>query len=316
QVYDVVPNDLKEGYVQSWNVAVQRSLPWKFVVEAAYVGNRGNGILGRYNLNAGRVLGAGAAGRPLNILYGRTADTNTWLPVSNNYNALQMKFDRRFSDGFQLTTAYTYSKAIDYGTGDNGGFFNQINVRENRARAEFDQTHNLVQSFIWELPFGSRGRWLKDGVANWIVGGWQVNGIFTATTGAPLSFTYNATTLNAPGNGNRPDILRTPEIYKRVGSGQLWFDNTAFAAPARATFGNTGRNILNGPGFVNLDFSVMRKFPITETKVLEFRMESFNFTNTPHFNNPTTELTSSTFGQVTGAQQDQRQFQFGLKLLF
>ncbi len=317
QAYDVVPLDLKEGYIQSWNITVQRSLPWKLVFEAAYVGNRGNGILGRYNLNAGLIPGAGAAGQPLNQLYGRRAATNTWLPVSNNYNSLQVKFDRRLADGLILTTAYTFSKAIDYGTGDNGTFFNQINVRENRARASFDRTHNYVQSFVYELPFGSNRRFLNSSrVANWFIGGWQVNGIFTASSGEPLNFTISGTSLNAPGNNNRPDLLRRPEILRNVGSAGVWFDPAAFAAPSAGRFGTAGRNILAGPGFVNLDFSAMKKFAIKESKILELRAESFNFTNTPHFDNPSGDFSGSTFGRVTSAQQDQRQFQLGVKFIF
>ena len=93
-------------------------------------------------------------------------------------------------------------------------------------------------------------------------------------------------------------------------------DVTKFSAPQSATFGNTGRNILAGPGFVNLDFSLFRKIPITERLTAEARIESFNLTNTPHFNNPNTAFGSAGFGEITTAVQDQRQFQFGFKLMF
>jgi hypothetical protein len=229
------------------------------------------------------------------------------------YHSLQAKFDRRFSNGFLLTTAYTYGKAIDL-SNDNGGFFNQINYRLSRGRADTDRTHTFVQSYIWELPFGPRGRWLKSGAGRWLLGDWQVNGIFTAQTGDPLNLTYSATTLNAPGNGNRPNVSGKPEIFGAVGRGVKYFDVTKFSVPASATFGNVGRNILAGPGFVNLDFSLFRKFPLTERFSLELRMESFNFTNTPHYNNPNTSFGAAGFGEVTTAVQDQRQIQFGLKL--
>ncbi|MBI3683429.1 MAG: TonB-dependent receptor [Acidobacteria bacterium] len=313
--YFTVPLDLKEGYLQSWNLAVQRSLPWKFVFEAAYVGNHGVGILGRRNLNAGLTPGAGSAGQPLFQRFRRLSDTTTWVPVGNGYHSLQVKFDRRFSEGFLLTTAYTFGKAIDL-SNDNAGFFNQINFRVNRGRADTDRTHTFVQSYIWELPFGSRERWLKTGLASRLLGDWQVNGIFTAQTGDPLNITFSAATLNAPGNSNRPNISARPEIYGRVGRGEKWLDVSVFSAPPPATFGAVGRNVLTGPGFVNLDFSVFRKFPLAERLGLEFRMESFNFTNTPHFNNPNMSFGSAGFGEVTTAVQDQRQIQFGLKLMW
>jgi len=131
-----------------------------------------------------------------------------------------------------------------------------------------------------------------------------------------LNFTYSATTLNAPSNSNRPNISGKPEIYGLAGPGQKFFDVTKFSAPATATFGNTGRNILSGPGFINLDFSLFRKFAVRERINLEFRMESFNFTNTPHFSDPNTGFGTAGFGEISAAAPDSRQFQFGLKLTF
>ncbi len=313
--YFRVPLDLKEAYLQSWNVAVQRSLPGQFSFEAAYVGNHGVGVLGRQNLNAGQVPGAGSAGQPLFARFRRLSATTTWVPASTVYHSLQVKFDRRFSEGFLLTTAYTYGKAIDL-SNDNGAFFNQMNFRLNRARADTDRTHTFVQSYIWELPFGARGRWVRSGAGRWLLGDWQVNGIFTAQTGDPLNLTFSSATLNAPGNNNRPNVSGKPEIYGKVGRGERWLDVTKFSAPAPAALGTVGRNVLTGPGLVNLDFSLFRKFPLAEQFTIEFRMESFNFTNTPHFNNPNTSFGSAGFGEVTTAAQDQRQIGFGLKLMW
>jgi hypothetical protein len=96
----------------------------------------------------------------------------------------------------------------------------------------------------------------------------------------------------------------------------LWFNTSLFSAPPAATYGNVGRNILSGPGFANLDFSAFRRFPITERLTTEFRFETFNFSNTPHFSNPNGTFGSAGFGQITTAQADQRQIQFGLKVTF
>jgi len=153
-------------------------------------------------------------------------------------------------------------------------------------------------------------------MGRWLLGDWQVNGIFSAQTGPPLDITLSASSLNAPFNVNRPDLNGSPAILGAVGPGKKYFDVTKFSQPAAGRFGTTGRNILSGPGLVTLDFSLFRKFPITERIHLELRMESFNFTNTPHFNAPNSNFSSSGFGEVTDAQQDQRQFQIGLRLLF
>ena len=149
-----------------------------------------------------------------------------------------------------------------------------------------DRTHVFVQSYIYELPFGPGRRWLQSGPGKWIMSGWQVNGVLSCQTGAPLNITFSSTTLNAPGNTNRPNVSARPSIFGGVGTVGPWFDISTFSAPPTATFGNVGRNVLSGPGLVNIDLSVFRKFVITERMRMEFRFESFNFTNTPHFNNP------------------------------
>jgi hypothetical protein len=314
--FHFVPRDFKEGRLRSWNIALQRSLPARFVLEAAYVGNHGSNYGTTRNINSGLVPGAGLAGQPLYQKFGiQTPVLNDYFPTDTDYHALQVKFDRRFSKGFLLTTAYTYSKAIDY-SGDNGGLFVNAYPNLNRARTNDNPTHIFVQSYVYELPFGKGKRWLHAGPGRWVLGDWQVNGILTLQTGVPLSITTSATTLNAPGNSNRPNVIGKPAILGNVGRGELWFDISKFSAPASATYGNVGRNILSGPGFANLDFSVFRRFTVNERWNVEFRMESFNFTNTPHFSNPNTSFGSAGFGQVTTAQADQRLIQFGLRIVF
>ena len=316
QVYIVIPLNTTEGYIQSWNVAVQHALPWNFTFEAAYVGNHNVGVLTRQNINSSLIPGSGAAGRPLNPKFGRTTDTNVWIRTDTNYNGLQVKLDRRFSNGFLLTTAYTFGKAINLFDGDNGSLLIPAIPRLNRGRADFDRTHSFVQSYIYELPFGSTKRWLQSGVGRWLLGDWQLNGIFSAYSGQPLDFRISATSLNAPGNINRPNINGEFKKLKNIGRGVKWFDTTIFSAPASATYGTAGRNIFSGPGFVNLDLSLFRKFRLTERVGGEFRAESFNFTNTPHFNRPGSTLGNADFGEVTSAVADQRVIQFGLKITF
>jgi hypothetical protein len=319
QEYLYIPLNLKETYLQSWNLAVQRALPANFTLEVAYVGNHAVGVLTRQNINAGLIPGAGAAGQPLNQLFGRRAVTNTWMRTDSNYNGLQAKFDRRFSNGLLVTTAYTFGKAINF-TDSNGTLFIPAVPSLNRGRAGYDRTHTFVQSYIYELPFGSNKRWLRSGIGRWALGDWQLNGIFSGYSGQPLDIRISGASLNAPGNSNRPDLVGTPRILGGIGPGKKWLDVSAFAPPAPGTYGTAPRDILNGPRFINLDLSVFRKFRVTERVGGEFRFETFNFTNTPHFDRPGgtngTTLGNADFGEVTTAMSDQRQIQFGLKILF
>jgi len=311
-----VSKDFRNGRLRAWNVALQRMLPAKFVLEAAYVGNHGSRSTVARDVNASETPGSGLNGQPLYRKFGvRSTVVDDYFPTDVDYHSLQVKFDRRFSNGFLLTTAYTYSKAIDY-AGDYGGLLINTFPEMNRGRSNDNPTHIFVQSYIWEVPFGPKKRWLHSGPGRWLLGDWQVNGILTLQSGLPLNITAPSATLNAPGNGNRPNVNGNPAIYERVGVGQLWFDTSVFSAPAAATYGNVGRNILRGPGFANLDFSLFRRFPVTERVSSELRVESFNFTNTPHFNNPSGSFGSAAFGQVTSAQADSRLVQFGLKVTF
>ncbi len=311
-----IAKDYRDARLQSWNVAIQRMMPRNFVFEAAYVGNHASRSTVARDINASTTPGSGINGQPLFQKYGlRSPVVNDYFPVDTDYHSLQVKLDRKFSGGFLLTTAYTFGKAMDY-TGDYGGLLINAFPELNRGRSNDTPAHIFVQSYIWELPFGRGKRWMTSGVGGSILGGWQMNGILTLQSGLPLNITTPNATLNAPGNGNRPNVNGKPEIFGKVGIGQLWFDTSKFSAPAASTFGNTGRNILSGPGFANFDFSIFRKFALRENLTAEFRAESFNVSNTPHFSNPNGSFGSAGFGQVTTAMADQRAVQLGLKIIF
>jgi hypothetical protein len=319
-VFNYVRLDVREAYIQSWNFAIQRQLPGQLVFETAYVGNKGTGVTGVLNMNAGQVIGAGANGQPFNIQFGRRdAINNIYFGTNSNYHSLQVKLDRRFFNGFALTTAYTWAKAIDMTGADNGGFRYYINPRRTRARADGDVRHVFVQSYIYELPFGKGKPYLTSGWGSWLAGGWQINGILTVQTGTPFNLSVPGGIINAPGNANDPNIVGTYSTPKGIGPHTFWFDPTVFQQPAAGTFGNIGRNTFSGPGMFNLDASIFRRFRITERWNLEVRAESLNFTNTPKFNNPGGDITSPNFGRVTAAQgppNGPREIQLGLKLLF
>lgn len=321
QNYTIVPLDFREPYVISYNVAVQRSLPGNWTLEAAYVGNRGVRIPAQWNINAGLQLGAGQNGQPLFQRFGRRAATTVrFNALSSDYNSLQVKLDRRFSQGLQVTTAYTWSKAIDF-SNDNGQPSYYIDPGRSRARADFDRRHVFVQSYIYELPFGRGRKWNLTGPADWAFGGWQMTGILTLMTGQPFNVTAPAGLLNAPGAPmNNPNLIAPVTISKSTSlapGGPTWFSTSSFQQAPVNTFGTVGRNPISGPGFFNLDFSLFKKFQWKEHLTFELRAESFNFTNTAIYNNPVGDISSANFGRVTSVQGgSQRQIQLGMRVLF
>ncbi|MBI3208491.1 MAG: TonB-dependent receptor [Candidatus Solibacter usitatus] len=313
QAYDVINKKFREGYVESWNLAVQRTLPKQFTFEAAYVANHGVAIPTVYNLNAGLVPGAGANGRPLFQAFARNQDTNMrFVGTSSNFHSLQLKLDRRFA-GFLLTTAYTYGKAMGIGD-DNGGYSYYVNPHRSYVRQGFDRTQTFVQSYVYDLPFGKGRGHLTTGPAAMLLGGWQINGVLSLISGGPLNFNAPGASLNLPNSPQSPNITGPVNVLRGIDNA-LWFDTSNFSAPVGATFGNIGRNIGRGPGFFNLDASLFRTLRITERFKLELRAESFSVTNTPQFNNPDTGFGNANFGKVKGAGGN-RGVQLGAKLNF
>ena len=320
QRYFAIPADLHEGNLQSWNVAFQREIGRGFTAEAAYVGNRGD-VVNTINLNAGRVVGADNAGRPQFAPFGRTAETTGWMRSNTSYHSLQTKLDKRFADGFLLTTSYTLGRSINYWQGDsNGGITTPADIPRSRGRTEYDRLHSYVQSFVYEIPVGRGKRWLSTGAASHILGGWQLAGILTAQSGIPINFTTNAASLRAPGNTQRPNASGTPQVLGGIGAGNQWFDPSVFSAPADNTFGNVQRNaLLDGPKYVNLDASIARWFTLKGEARAEFRIDAFNILNRAHFDNPNGEFGNARFGQITqtvGGSGTERTVSFGMRVLF
>jgi hypothetical protein len=297
QQYDFVNLAYKNPHVESWNLAVQRTLPYQFTLDVAYVGNHGVDVGSQANINAGVVPGLGTLGQPE---YPRTAATLIFFQgFSTSYNALQVKLDKRYSNGLLITTAFSWSKAMDFQSGDDGGLTFYINGGRNYARADFDRTLGFVQSYLYQLPIGPGKRWLTSGPASRILGGWGVSGILTLESGIPLTFTANGGTLAAPGNTQTPNQIAPIQILHGINVGHAWFSQASFAQPTGTSFGNLGRNVISGPGYFQLQLSLSKDVKINERFNVQLRAESFNLTNTPQFANPTVSLTSQTFGYVT-----------------
>ncbi|MBI3682123.1 MAG: TonB-dependent receptor, partial [Acidobacteria bacterium] len=298
------PRSFRSPYVQSWNFAFQRALPWRLSLDLAYVGNRGVNNQSDYDMNASNTPGSGTNGRPQFQQFRRVASTTTFLGTNTWYNALQIKLDRRVGDGFYLTTSYTWSKGLNYSE-DNGGIAIPLSVPLNKARMNDNRTHMFTQSYMYELPFGRGKKWAQGGVAMWVLGGWQFQGLLSLMTGQWVTPSVSGV-VNAPGNADRPNFI-SPVVYLGgAGPGQKFFDPASFTIPAQNTLGNAGRNIIVGPGIVNVDAALHREFRVREGMALALRVESFNFSNTPHYSNPNTNRNSPQFGEISSAEQDQR----------
>jgi hypothetical protein len=324
------PQDFNRGYIQSFNLTIQRDIGWGFTVQAGYVGSRAIRQIANVNINAGEP-GLGNAGRAL-AKFGRIANISSYMPFNTaTYDSLQTQVTRRLNPSAQIGLTYTFSKSINYADqSDSGLTFQSVSQwARNKAVAGFDRTHNLQLYGVYELPFGAGKRWVTDGPASWLAGGWQFNAVMSKISGTPFTVTSAGTSLNAPGNTQTADQVKSEvKILGAIGPGKSYFDPTAFAPVTAVRYGTVGRNTMRGPGVFNLDASLFRNFKLTERWALQFRSEVFNLTNTPTFNNPGANASGPTrnadgsiintngFSEVTSAQGTERQFRFALKLLF
>ena len=324
-----IQRDLRTGYMQHWNFNVERQLGSKTVLEVAYVGSKGTKLLTARDINQPQpsVLPPGLplVPRPdprfddINLLESR---------ANSNYNALQVLFQRRWTRGVSALVSYTWSKSID----DASNFFssagdpnfpqNSYDVAAERGRSNFDVRHRLSASYSFALPFGKGRQYLSDdGWISTLLTGWETHGIVTLQSGRPFTVALLSEIDNSGtgrsilgfGANDRPNLIGNPELSSSTTL--QWFNTAAFAFPAPGTFGNAGRNILDGPGFENVNASLVKNTALSERFNLQFRAEAFNLFNHPNFNLPDNFLGSPTFGRITSAR-DPRHIQFGLKLLF
>ena len=318
--FDVISPDLHEGTLHSWNVAFQRQLPFALTADIAYVGNRGVDLVMDVDTNAGLVYGAGNAGRPQFAQFNRTGTTRTRTNLNKSeYHGLQAKVDRRFRNGLLLTNSYTLSRARDLAN-ENTSVSTPIDFDLSWARANYDRLHNYVATALYELPIGRGKRWVSDGLAASIIGGWQVSGIFTAQSGVPLTVTGNGTLLNTPGNTAFADLNGDHRVLGGLGPGELYFDPAVYSLPAAGVQGNLQRNNgPEGPGFWNIDASLFKRFAAGGSRFAEFRIDAYNVTNSVRWGNPNTGFstaTGNTFGQITGTTGGQRSIRFGGRFVF
>jgi hypothetical protein len=315
QAFFVVPTDYPNPYVHSYNLTYQREIGTGMAWDVGYVGSLGRRIPYQRQLNAA-LPGAGAAGRPFFVQFGRTANVDLRANgLNNNYNSLQTNLTKRFSKGLQFTVAYTYSKTLGVGD-DQGGFIVQTDVRRNYGPTGYDRTHMFVASHVYELPFGTGKPWANSGAAKWILGDWQLNGVYRQVSGAPFTAVADVTPCNCPGNTNNfADVVGPATYTGQAGRGPTWFDISSFVAPGANRFGTASRNGLRGPGFVNYDLSLIKNLKFAEKCRVEFRAEAYNLTNTPRWGNPTNSVNNASFGQILSASGE-RELQLALRLTF
>ena len=319
---DVIPPGLHEATLHSWNVAYQRQLPFMLTADVAYVGNKGVDLVMDIDANAGLVYNAGNAGRPQFAAFNRTGTSRQRSNEGKSkYHSLQMKIDRRFNRGLMITNSYTLSKAMDL-VNENTTIGTPIDFDKAWGRSNFDRTHNYALTAIYDLPVGPNRKWLTDGLASKILGGWQISTLFVAQSGVPLTITANGGLLNTPGNTAFADLIGTEKIVGGLGPGstQPYFDPTAYAQPTAGTQGNMSRNSgPEGPGFWQLDGALFKRFMISGSKYAEFRVDAFNVTNSVRWGNPGTGFstaTGTTFGRITGTTGGQRSIRFGGRFVF
>ncbi len=294
-----LPDEPKRGYVDSFNVTLQSELPGGFTGQIGYVGTRQRDINQIFDVNASQVIGSGNNGRPLFQQFGRTASTGILSnPGWSNYDSLQTSVTRRFADGVQVTAGYTFSKTFGICCDQLSDNPPRVQALEyfhlNEARLNDDRPHNFQATFVAELPFGPNKPFLNEGgVAAAVLGGWQVNGLFGAYSGRPFTVTSADTSLNLPGSNQMADQVKTDvEIIGGIGSDKSWFDPLAFRPVTQARFGTAGFNSMRGPGYVNFDLSFFRDFNLGSSRELQFRVEIFNLTNTPHFGQPNANVSN------------------------
>ncbi|WP_035957734.1 TonB-dependent receptor [Bryobacter aggregatus] len=323
------PQKFNRGYIESWNLTLQRDLGKALNLTASYVGSRGIRQTVLQNINAAGP-GGGNPGRALYPSFQRISDIRYFTPFNTSqYNGLLTSVTRRFSSSV-VGASYTWSRAIGYADDQDGGLnFNYVPLLyRNKGVQGYDRTHNLQLYGNYELPFGKGKSLLSTGIGSKLAGGWQLNWILSRTSGVPLTVLASGTSLNAPGNTQVADqILGNVQILGGHGVGQAYFNPNAFAPVTDVRFGNVGRNSIRGPGVFNLDSGLFRKFTITERVALQFRAECFGATNTPQFGNPGLNVSNlnrnadgsiralNGFGEITTATGE-RQFRFALRLSF
>ncbi len=326
--------NFRTPYAAQYNVNLQRELFSGIVAEIAYVGRNGVNLSRQVNIN--QIVAVNSPQAQVSVVGTRPfAGTATPLAArfandiiqqqssgESNYNALQVRVEKRLSKGSSFLAAYTYSKSIDtasgIGTGRDDRPQDSYNIDAERALSNFDIPHRFVFSSTFALPFGKGQKYFKNAskFINFLISDWTTNSISTIQTGQPFTVTVGSFDALTGISNRRPNLVGDPN--QNVPEG-FAFNPAAFAAPAAGQLGNVGRNTQRGGNYFNSDYGVLRKFALPvlgDNSNLQFRAEFFNIYNQVNFTLPISTLSSSAFGRYTGNATSPRVIQFGLKLNF
>ncbi|MEA2544277.1 MAG: hypothetical protein QOH35_5643, partial [Acidobacteriaceae bacterium] len=318
---------IKNPYSEQWNFGIQRQVSSSLALRMDYVGSGSHrtNVGGQYNT----ALTPGPGDAQPRALYPYSVPTFYDRSVGNgNYNALQVQLDKRYSSGFSYQIAYTWSKSES----EDDGWFgiegqtvqNPYDPGASRGLSGTNIPHVFSASSLYEIPVGSGKRFSTGNrFADYVVGNWQINNIFTWRNGQNFTVTDGNDVANIGITGyERANQVGNPSLSHRTPA--KWFNTAAFAVPPQYTFGNVGRNSLQAQRLINLDTSVIRSFPFWREKRIEFRAEAFNIFNHPVFAAPTGDISNTNFGVVTpqngpfsnGLANSPRQLQMSGKIIF
>ena len=329
-----VTSNLKTGYTQNYNFAVQQELGSNFALELAYVGSLSHDLSYQVgNVNRTNYL----TGKPfITPNLGQIIELNDG--GNGEYNSLQAKLTKRVSHNLNFQASYTYGHSIDNGPAPfNLGHINNDNPQDPRnlraevASSDNDIRHNFIFSGLYRLPIG-RGQAF---FGNWgrteelILGGWQINSVFNAQTGTPVNV-IRSSNGDKFYSGLRPDLVGDPTLPKGQRTLDHYFNTAAFDSSRFDTCntgtnpgcnflpGTAGRNLITGPGYINLNFSLFKEFALAERAKLQMRLETFNTLNTPHFQNPDGDQSNPLqFGTIPHTTRDNmRIVQLAAKVIF
>jgi hypothetical protein len=325
------PAYMNRGYIQSWNLFVQHEFSPTLTADVGYVGTHAVHQTMGVNIN-GSAPNTGNAGRQLYPYL--TSDLNEYEPFGDmTYNALQAKASKRIGTGSIIGVAYTFSRAIDNYNGDNGdaSLFRAypVSFALDKQLAGFDRKHIFQLYHVYQFPFGKGHKYLNHGAIAQIVGGFQIGGTLSRFSGLPFTIGSNSA-VNAGGQGqSASQINPVVQILGGHDANTPYFDGTAFTNPPAGTLGTSGRDLLRGPGFFNIDENVSRSFSFKEGKIkLQILGEAFNLTNTASFSTPNATFATPTvnssgtitsygnYSVITGTVSTQRQLQVSAYLRF
>jgi hypothetical protein len=311
--------------VDQWGLQVQSALGAGFVLDTGYLGSHGYHQFTRTFIN---VINPVNGLRPFNgfgIIDSKDANNNS------SFNAWQTSLQRQFRAGWLLQANYMLSHSINDGSvgGGESDYPQNVACRScERASSDQDVRHSFTMSTVWELPFGKGRRYRNaGGVADWVVGGWQLSIIGTARSGLPVNVTVARGVASVPDGNNfspqRPNVLPGSVLTPASQSVNNWINATAFSVPADGTFGNAGRNLVRGPGLWQADVGLNKSFAVVERLAVSLRAEAFNIFNRAQFGNPNGNLSGASFGRITTTVNDgatgsgtPRQLQLALRLDF